>query len=136
MPGCPLTKKMGVKPGQKMLVMNAPEGYRELLGRLPEGTALSLAPEGEYDFVQLFVRDSLELEAMGTRAISAVRRGELLWLCYPKKSSGVNSDLTRDEGWELVSKAGLRPVSQVAVDETWSAVRFRPVEDVKPRRNG
>ena len=56
---------MGVKPGQKLLVMNTPEGYGELLGRLPEGTALSLAPEGEYDFVQLFVRDSLELEAMG-----------------------------------------------------------------------
>ena len=54
----------------------------------------------------------------------------LLWLSYPKRSSKVETDLSRDVGWEVVADAGLRPVTQVSIDETWSALRFRPVERV------
>ena len=54
----------------------------------------------------------------------------LLWVCYPKKSAKIESDLSRDVIWELMQDSGLRPVTQVSIDKTWSALHFRPVEKV------
>ena len=54
----------------------------------------------------------------------------LLWISYPKRSSKIDSDLSRDDMWELYIDESLRPVSQISIDETWSAVRFRPTEKV------
>ena len=58
----------------------------------------------------------------------------LLWLSYPEKSSKVKTDLTRDVLWALVEPAGWRPVTQVSIDEVWSAMRFRPVDLVKKKK--
>lgn len=63
-------------------------------------------------------------------ALQALKPGGLLWFAYPKKSSGLKTDITRDVGWDAVTQAGLKGVAQVAIDETWSALRFRPVEEV------
>ena len=54
----------------------------------------------------------------------------LAWAAYPKKSSGIETDITRDHGWDALHEAGLRPVRQVAIDDTWSALRFRRIEHV------
>jgi hypothetical protein len=129
----PLSKKLGVRPGQRILIMNAPQGYVEDLGPLPEGVELADASEGKLDFVHLFVTDVAELEHLGPVAIDAVEHDGLLWISYPKRSSKVETDLTRDVGWDVVARAGLRPVTQVSIDETWSALRFRPVERVGKR---
>ena len=69
-----------------------------------------------------------ELAKLGPKAVGAVEYDGLLWISYPKKSSKVKTDLTRDVLWELMSDTGLRPVTQVSVDSTWSAMRFRPTE--------
>ncbi|HSR31169.1 MAG TPA: hypothetical protein VLY63_11445, partial [Anaerolineae bacterium] len=71
-----------------------------------------------------------ELERLGLVGIDAVVHDGLLWISYPKKSSKVTTDLTRDVGWDVVAEAGLRPVTQVSINDTWSALRFRPVERV------
>ena len=56
-----------------------------------------------------------------------------MWITYPKKTSGVESDLSREEVWDAMAATGWRPVAQVAIDEVWSALRFRPIEDMHKR---
>jgi hypothetical protein len=80
--------------------------------------------------LHLFVKDVAELESLGLTAIKAVKHDGLLWISYPKQSSEVETDLTRDVGWGLLAKAGLRAVTQVSINDVWSALRFRPSERV------
>lgn len=125
----PLIKKLRIRPGQRMLILNAPPGYTDSLGELPEGAGVRELPEGDFDFVHLFVQDSSEFSNLGLPAIEAVRYDGLLWISYPKRSSKVETDLTRDVMWELVADTGLRPVAQVSIDPVWSALRFRPSDE-------
>jgi hypothetical protein len=127
----PLVKKLGIKPGQRVLLLRAPQDYRALLGALPEGVVLAEAADGAFDVVQLFAHTLADLEEHAPGAIAALRPGGLLWISYPKKSSKVSMDLNRDIGWEPLAHAGLRPVTQIAIDGVWSALRFRPVAEVK-----
>jgi hypothetical protein len=85
---------------------------------------------GEFDFVHLFVKDSAEFARIGPQAIDAVTYDRFLWKSYPKRSSKVATDLTRDVMWKLTADTGLRPVSQVSIDVVWSALRFRPADRV------
>jgi hypothetical protein len=128
-----LIKKLQLKPGLRVLFVNAPEGYVAALGPLPGGVVSADGPAGTLDFVQLFVRDSAELAALAPVALAAIRRDGVLWIAYPKQSAKVKTDITRDRGWDPITAAGLRPVTQIAIDETWSALRWRPVELVKSR---
>lgn len=125
-----LQKKLRVQPDQRMLVMNAPEGYLETLGPLPEGARVETEPTGPFDWGQAFVHDVAELRRLAPQARDAVRYDGLLWISYPKKSSKVVTDITRDVAWEIMKEFGLRPVFQISIDETWSALRFRPTEQV------
>ncbi len=125
-----LARKLLLKPGLRAVILNAPEGYRERLDPLPEGVEVAEKPTGRFDFVQLFVKDSKELKRLASKAIRARKPDGLLWICYPKRSSGVETDLTRDVLWELVQDTGLVGVSLVSIDDVWSAMRFRPAEDV------
>ena len=128
-----LVKKLRMQPGQRVLILNAPPDYRETLGGLPEGIELAETAEGKFEFVQLFVRDSAQLDELLPTAVGAAEYDGLLWISYPKRSSKVESDLTRDVLWKLVEMMGQRPVSQVSVDDIWSAMRLRPPEKVKTR---
>ncbi|PZS01168.1 MAG: hypothetical protein DLM69_05275 [Candidatus Chloroheliales bacterium] len=122
----PLVKKLGLKPRQRAIIINAPAGYIEQLDPLPEGGELAGRPEGQFDFVQLFVSDKAALERDAPAAIAAIKPGGLLWITYHKRSSGIKTDISRDNGWDVVNKAGWGGVSLIAIDETWSAMRFRP----------
>jgi len=130
MPQAALIKKLRIQAGERLLILNAPPGYIESLGDLPEGARVSEVPEGEYQFVHLFVTNSEDLGRLRQAAMDAVEYDGLLWISYPKRSSKVATDLTRDVLWELMGDTGLRPVTQVSVDEVWSALRFRPAEMV------
>jgi hypothetical protein len=125
-----LVKKLRIQSGQRVLILNPPPGYLDALGDLPEGVEVTQESEGAFDFVHLFVKNVAELERLGPTAVETVKYDGLLWISYPKRSSKVETDLTRDVGWEVVAEAGLRPVTQVSVDETWSALRFRPIQRV------
>jgi len=125
-----LLKKLRVQPGHCMLILNAPHGYVESLGDLPEGAQLAREPQGTFDFVHLFVLNSQELERWLPKAMDAVEYDGLLWISYPKRSSKVETDLTRDVLWELMKQTPFRPVTQISIDEVWSALRFRPAERV------
>jgi hypothetical protein len=125
-----LLKKLSMQPGQRVLVLNAPPGYLEELGPLPLGVEVAEHLNGVFDFVQVFAENMAELEQLAPLAVDAVKYDGLLWVSYPKKSSGLESDLSRDLVWKEVAKTGLRAVSQVSVNDVWSAIRFRPPDKV------
>ncbi len=113
-----------------MLILNAPEGYMDALGAVPEGVEIHHKPEGKYDFGHLFVKDRAELERFIDPLLAAMEYDGILWISYPKGGSGVETDLNRDKLWAAMSDTGLRPVTQIAIDAVWSALRFRPAERV------
>jgi hypothetical protein len=114
----------------RALILNAPEEYLTRLGELPAGVRAELQADGKYDFVQIFVRSRQEFERLYPAAQAAIQYDGILWISYPKKSGAIASDLSRDILWDLTRGSGLRPVTQIALDETWSALRYRPDEKV------
>lgn len=123
-----LMKKLRLQADQAVAILNAPDGYLDRVTPLPDGARLVEPTRHACDYVQLFVTDSAELAEYGPGALDAVKPGGILWICYPKVSSGFETDLTRDAGWKLVYDRGLRGVASAYIDDTWSAIRFRPVE--------
>lgn len=130
-----LTKKLQIKPNSRVLVLGAPEGYAASLDPLPEGVTVSTAARGQFDVVHLFVKAAKDLEKNAPKALSAVREGGVLWISYPKKSSKIATDLNRDAGWKVIEGAGWGGVAQVSIDETWSALRFKPEASVARKPN-
>lgn len=128
--GARLLKKLRMQPGRRVLILNAPSGYPDELGPLPEGVELAQEPEGIVDLLQVFARDLAELERLAPVAASAVKDDGLFWVSYPKKSSKVESDLSRDAVWRAVANTGPRLLTQIAVNDVWSALRFGPAEKV------
>jgi hypothetical protein len=135
MSATPLAKKLLIRPGNRVLLLNAPDVVRAALAPLPEGMELLTAPGAACDVVLLFARTRAELEPLAPLALAGLREGGVLWGCYPKGSSKVQTDLTRDRGWEVLTSAGWEGVTSVSIDSTWSATRFRPSSGVG-RRGG
>ena len=129
-PSNKLAAKLRLKPEMRALLLNAPPGFRSQLGALPAAIDEQPNLQTRYQFVQIFARDTAELQRLFTLVYEALEYDGLLWIAYPKRSSGQTLDLDRDHGWEVVDQAGLRPVTQVSIDEVWSALRFRPKERV------
>jgi len=126
-------KKLNFKEkGQSVLILNAPQSYDGIKSSF-EGEVHS-QPEGEeYDFVQVFGTSNQELQSLAKTAVQYVNEDGLLWLCYPKKSSKVykGSDCSRDTVAGLLAEENYEPVRQVAIDEDWSALRFRRIDKIK-----
>lgn len=118
-------EKLNVKAPAALLLLSAPEGYRASLEPLPEGITVSDQPGGRFDAVQCFARHSGDLMALLPQAAAALSAGGMLWISYPKKASGIETDLGREEVWMPLWDAGWQAVRRVAVDDVWSAVRFK-----------
>jgi hypothetical protein len=115
-----LAGKLKIKSDHSLLIMRSPDGY------ITPSTRADVTPRAgkQYDFVQVFIKNKAELDKVFPKAIGAIKPGGLLWISYPKKTASTKSDITRDHGWDTVHAAGYMAVSQVAIDETWSALRF------------
>lgn len=122
-----LLKKLLIKPGQRLIILNPPAGYWDELGSLPADVDVATQPEGHFDLVQLFVKDSAELSQWSSIALQIVKPHGILWITYPKGTAKVKTDLNRDILWKLMEPTGWRPVTLVAVNAIWSAMRFRPL---------
>lgn len=125
-----LVQKLGIKPGFTLLILNAPEGYLERLSLLPDGVTVHTEGAEGFDFVQLFVFHKADIDEKAAFAAKALKPGGLLWYSYPKKTGQIKTDISRDTGWQAVSDMGLDGVTQISIDETWSALRFRPAEEI------
>lgn len=130
----PIVKKLGLKPGMRALFLAAPDGYVNRLAPLPEGVTAATKPAGTYEFIQFFATHMAEIEKKAPELLQSAAPGAVFWIAYPKKAAGVDSDLSRDVLAAAMTEKGWRPVSIVALDEVWSALRFRPIADVKSKK--
>ncbi len=129
-----LVRKLGIKTGHKLLILNAPDGYTTMLGELPDGATLATDPasaSGAYDFVQVFVRNKADADQYAAQAMAALKPDGILYFAYPKLSSKTKTDINRDSGWDAMLQAGWETVRAVSIDNTWSGLRFRPSGQVK-----
>jgi hypothetical protein len=119
-------KKLHLEPGQHFLALNVPDGYVPTLADATGVKADTQARRGDfYECVHLFVTKVSELEQFGPVALNALVDDGFFWVSYPKKSSGLQSEISRDENWDLLLREGWRPVTALSVDDTWSCLRFR-----------
>lgn len=129
----PIIKKLQFKDfGQPVLIVNAPESYNEITAAF-QGEVHDRAENGKYDFVQVFGTANEDLQASAREAEHHMAEDGLFWLCYPKKSSKVykGSDCSRETVAALLADQGYEPVRQIAIDDGWSALRFRKAENIK-----
>ena len=122
----PLVKKLLIKSGYRMVMLNAPPEYH--LGDLPSGAQLLAKVDAPLDFAQLFAKTGQELETNVPFILKALKKDGLFWVCYPKGGSKIKTDLNCDILWAAMGKFGLAGVSLISIDGVWSAMRFRPTE--------
>jgi hypothetical protein len=132
MPESSLAKKMKLKPGLKAAVINAPKSYVE---ELRHDTAMSPTLNGKFDWIQIFVKTKAEADALVGKAAKALRPESILWISFPKGTSKIQTDLTRDKGWESLQALDLKWVNLVSVNETWSAFALRPYREGEKKQS-
>lgn len=124
--GTPLVKKLGIKPAHRLAVLDAPEGFQKTLGALPEDVTLQsrLAGKQPLDVIVAFVKRRSDLE----RKLAVIRprmaQAAGLWIAWPKRASGVPTDVTEDVVREVALPTGLVDNKVCAIDETWSGLRL------------
>ncbi len=116
-----LAQKMRIAPGTPIVTFNAPRNYEESLGALPEGVTITHELSKAQDFVHWFVVSQSDLELNLSKVLKALKPGALLWISYPKRSSGMQTDLNRDKGWDSLMQLNLEWKSSIAFDKDWSA---------------
>jgi len=122
--GTPLVRKLGIKPGVTVVAHGAPGDYRELLGPIPEGAAVTDDLSPPASFVHLFATERAVVETELPRIKAALAKDGILWVSWPKKAAKVATDLDGNVVRGLGLDAGLVDVKVCAVDETWSGLKF------------
>ena len=126
-------EKLNLKSIMDIVVLNAPESFEAELASLKGVTVeRELKRAGEVEFFLAFVTKQKEADLL-SRAIAMKAAGDaVIWFAYPKGTSRrYKSEINRDSGWRVMGDAGFAPVRMVAIDDDWSAVRFRPVDKIK-----
>ncbi|HSL44892.1 MAG TPA: hypothetical protein VK897_15765 [Anaerolineales bacterium] len=132
MPESPLAKKMKLKLGLQAAVINAPENYMD---ELKHDTAISPTLNGKFDWIQIFVQSKAELDGLVSDVGKALKPESMLWISFPKGSSKIQTDLTRDKGWESVQQLNLKWINLISVNDTWSAFALRPYKEGEKKQS-
>ena len=120
----PLAQKLGIKPGMKVAALSAPGNYKKLLAPLPAGVSFTDKANAGADFVHLFVTERRTLEKELKRLRGILDDTGVLWISWPKKASGVATDITEDVIRDVCLPLGFVDVKVCAVDETWSGLKL------------
>ncbi len=122
--GTPLPRKLGIKPEARVGLIGAPHDFDEVLGTLPPGVTVRRRARGTFDVLVLFVQKRSELERRLPALKEALDQSGGLWVAWPKRSSGVATDLGEGAVRELGLASGLVDNKVCAIDATWSGLRF------------
>lgn len=136
----PLPDKLRIKPGFRLLTLHAPADFKRTLGKLPEGVKIMDTGAGA-DQVHWFVTNKSQIEKEMSKVMKLVCPGVTVWVYYPKGTSGIQTDLTRDKGWDclLAESDKLAWINLISFDKTWSVFGFRgkteadKMKDAKPK---
>jgi hypothetical protein len=126
-----LAKKLQIKPNSRWLLYNAPANYPDSLTPLPDGAEVVFNTSGYFNGIQLFVTNSTQLVSDLKIIVPLLKEDTVFWIIYPKKNSGIDTDLEMMSSWDSPTQYGLRPVTSAAVNEIWTALRFRPIGQSK-----
>lgn len=120
-----LVKKLGIKPGHKVLVRREPDAYWKWVSPLPEGIDVTTrAGVGQLDFIHLFVKERKVFEKEVLQFRKAMKSSGMLWISWPKKASGVVTDLNEDVIRDFALSNGLVDIKVCAVDKVWSGLKL------------
>lgn len=122
--GTPLPQKLGIKPGMIIVAIDPPDHYRKLLDPIPSGVNFATRPVGNTKFVHLFATRRTELATQLSILRRKIADDAVLWISWPKKSSGVATDITEDVIRAVALPLGFVDIKVCAVDETWSGLKL------------
>jgi hypothetical protein len=122
--GTPLPKKLGIKDGGRVAFLNPPSTLPSTLGELPDGVEVRASARGRLDVIVYFVTSRSELKRRFAALTRALEPDGRLWIAWPKRASGVATDLTEDVAREVALAAGLVDNKVCAIDETWSGLQL------------
>ena len=120
----PLPQKLGIKPGLTIVAINAPANYRRLLGTIPEGATFSNRLRSDSTLVHVFIRKHSELANRLPVLREKIADAGAVWVSWPKRSSGVPTDVTEDVIRAVALPLGFVDVKVCAIDETWSGLKL------------
>jgi hypothetical protein len=123
-------KKLRLDSTVNILIVNAPAEDSAILKGIKYDNQPIKQKEGKYDFVQIFATSQTELEKIAKLVGKAGKYDCYFWACYPKGTGKIKSDIKRDTVWNAFDLIGLQAVTQIAIDDTWSALRARPKDAV------
>jgi len=130
----PLFKKLNYKEQPKIFVLNHPESFNKSLKNISAFADVKTAVRktNKIEFAIIFATKQVELNKLVTKVAPLLQGDAVFWVAYPKKSSKkYKADFNRDSGWEVIGTYDMEGVRMVAIDEDWSALRFRKVDYIK-----
>jgi len=130
----PLFKKLNYKDQPAILVLGHPDSFKPILDEMrPHASIITeMGQDKSIQFAIAFVKTQQEVNATVTSIAPLLEGDAILWMCYPKGTSKrYTCDFNRDTGWDIFGEYGMEGVRQVAIDEDWSALRFRKVAFIK-----
>ena len=122
--GTPLVKKLGIKPGYRTYLHNAPDDFDATLGDLPDDVIVLQRVKEPVDFILLFSEREADLVVSFGRLAARLSKSGMLWVAWPKQTSGVPTDLKESVVRRIGLDAGLVDVKICAIDDTWSGLKF------------
>ena len=122
--GTPLPQKLGIKPGLMVVTINAPANYRRLLGQIPDGVTFSERLKSGSSFVHLFTSRRSEIQKKMPILRDKISDNGAIWVSWPKKSSGISTDVTEDVIREIALPLGFVDIKVCAVDDIWSGLKL------------
>lgn len=130
--GTPLIKKLGIKEGFTIALINAPKNYDHTLGDMPKNVRILKKIKSGLDFIQFFTKSQNELEFEISNLKNAIVQNGMIWISWPKGSSKIPTDVNENIVRDIALRNGLVDVKVCAVDEIWSGLKL--VIPVKDRR--
>lgn len=130
----PLFKKLNFKNQKSILVLNAPKSFDIELSEMQKIADVKneILIKEPFEFVMVFAIKKVQVDIVAKEILSKLNNDSVMWVCYPKGTSKkYTCDFNRDNGWDAFGKKGFEPVRAVAVDEDWSALRFKKAELIK-----
>ena len=122
--GKPVVEKLGIKPGFRIFCAGAPAAYADLVGKLPDGVTMARAAKPRLDVVHLLVTEAKGLAVRLRDYRKAIAPDGMIWVSWPKKSSGVMTDLTDVVVRDTALPLGLVDIKVCAIDATWSGLKL------------